>query len=255
MEKVLLIEGLNLTGGETMEGRIRKCIKYQEVYSPVLGKKVKRCMQFAEGLGLEEDLSESRRVRRRRKRKLGLEDPAKCVEWQTVYSPALGKHVKRCKRFAGEEGLFGGLGLEGIGSDALNALKLGAIAFVPIVGSQLILSKISLGPLDRVKQYLPPVIAFGLASAFEKKIGSEWANAIKVGSALVLISTLYNQYMASPIAELMGISPMYELPAPATEEEIAQLPAPEEEISAIEPAPAEEEFLGLTTAPSEEEMI
>ena len=44
MEKVLLIEGIN-TGGEKMEGRLRKCIKYQEVYSPALGKKVKRCMQ------------------------------------------------------------------------------------------------------------------------------------------------------------------------------------------------------------------
>jgi hypothetical protein len=67
MEKVLLIEGLNLTGGETMEGRLRKCIRYQEVYSPTLGKKVKRCMQFAEGIG--EDLFEGRRGRKRGRKK------------------------------------------------------------------------------------------------------------------------------------------------------------------------------------------
>lgn len=267
-----------LTGGEYMEGKIRTCAEWQEVYSPVLGKKVKRCKRFAglfEGLGLEGKLRScvewkevyspalGKKVKRcvrfageeglegvkRRRRKLGelaiLEDPAKCVEWQEVYSPALGKTVKRCKRFAGEEGgLFEGINLTEMG----NALKLGAIAFVPIVGANLLLTKVTLpDPLERIKPFIPPALAFLLAGLLEGKIGREYANAIKIGAGFMLISTVYDRLFAPKLADLLGLQ---QLPPP--EEEMGQLPPPEEEISQLSP---EEEFSAITSAPSEESFM
>lgn len=280
----------NYIGGEIMEGRLRSCVEWQEVYSPVLGKTVRRCKRFAGILG--EIGLEGKRVRRRRKRGLalealpkgakcvryqevyspklgksvkrcaewalsegltGLEDPARCVEWQEVYSPALGKVVRRCKRFAGEiageEGFFEAI----TGGDVINTLKLGAVAFVPIVAGNILLTKITLPePVERIKPFLPPTLAFLLAGLIETKIGREFANAIKIGSGLMFISVLYDRLFAPKLADLLGL---YQTSPP--EEEMDELPE-EEEFSAITPPPSEEQFVDLEAiepAPSEEEFI
>jgi len=70
-----------------LEGRYRTCVEWQEVYSPALGKYVRRCKRYQAHYptgpvsGLEGRYWH-------------------CVEWQEVYSPALGKYVRRCKRYA-----------------------------------------------------------------------------------------------------------------------------------------------------------
>jgi len=68
-----------------------KCVAWQEVYSPALGKYVRRCARFA-GVG---ELGEVGDV------PLGQPTGQRCVSWKRVYSPALGKYVRRCAEFAG----------------------------------------------------------------------------------------------------------------------------------------------------------
>ena len=63
---------------------MRRCVRYKMVYSPKLGRKVKRCADFegtSRGVG-------------------GLSgDIRSCVRYKEVYSPKLGKKVKRCAEF------------------------------------------------------------------------------------------------------------------------------------------------------------
>lgn len=73
----------------------------------------------------------------------GLGKMSKCVSWQTVYSPALGKEVRRCAKFAKFAGA-GGLGqLVPSMDDITDTLKTGAIAAGGAIVSNLLINQVA----------------------------------------------------------------------------------------------------------------
>lgn len=77
-------------------GRRWKCVEWKEVWSPALGKYVRRCARFA--IAGVPELGDAG---------LGQPKGQKCVRWKYVWSPALGKYVRRCAEFEGVSGEMG----------------------------------------------------------------------------------------------------------------------------------------------------
>ena len=128
-----------------------------------------------------------------------------CVEWQEVYSPALGKYVRRCKRFAPSGGVSG-LGFLGqldflrtFGLEP-ETLKNTAITGLLAAGGAVLAKKAAdwlsrvgkaEGEEERFKGALKDLVTVGVGIALGTLIGRtlrrpEWGFAFGVGSVALV---------------------------------------------------------------------
>jgi len=120
MAEVLLMEGCPICGVEEKKPPSRHCVAVRMDESGRC-----RCVKYAPGPRSEDEPSFKELCERIKLEGGNIDMARKCVRWQEVYSPVLGKMVRRCADFEG--GGLSGIGNLGALSDILTPDVVGTI--------------------------------------------------------------------------------------------------------------------------------